>query len=431
MNSVNLRRQRAEIVEQAIELASRDGELTEDETRQLEGWKAEAEAIQKRVEDLEEWEGMAEEIRAMPFETRPDVESAQAHPKKQERKWESFGQFLMAVQRASMPGGYVDPRLMEQRATGLNEGVPSDGGFLVQQDFVSELFNRTYSMGEIVRRCRRFPISSNANGLKMNAVAETSRAAGSRWGGIRGYWKAEGAVKTASAPEFRQITLDLKKLAVRVYATDELLQDAAALESVVSQGASEEIMYMTEDAVVNGTGAGQPLGIMNAVAKVSVAKETNQAATTLVYENVLKMWSRLWARSRPNAVWLINQDVEPELYTMALNVGTGGAPVYLPAAGASAAPYATLFGRPVIPVEYCATLGTSGDIILADFSQYALADKGGIQSAMSMHVNFLYDETVFRFVYRVDGQPLWNAALTPATGSTNTLSPFVVLDTRS
>ena len=429
MNSVNLRRERKEIVEQAIVLAQKDGELTEDETRQLEEWKAKAETLEQRISALEEWEGMAAEVRAQPFETRPDVAAAPAP--KQERKWASFGEFLQAVQRAGTPGGHVDQRLMEQRATGLSEGIPSDGGFLVQQDFVAELFNRTYMMGEITRRCRRFPISANSNGLKMNAVSETSRATGSRWGGIRGYWKAEGAQKTASTPEFRQIVLDLKKLAVLVYATDELLQDAAALETVVSQGASEEITFMTEDAVINGTGAGQPLGIMNAVALVSVAAEAGQAATTVVYENVLNMWSRMWARSRANAVWLVNQDVEPQLYTMALNVGTGGAPVYLPAAGASATPYATLFGRPVVPVEYCATLGTTGDILLVDFSQYALADKGGIQSAMSMHVNFLYDETVFRFVYRVDGQPLWNAALTPFSGSTNTLSPYVALATRS
>ena len=180
MNSVNLRRQRTEIVEQAIVLAQKDGELTEDETRQLEEWKAQAETLQQRVEDLEEWEGMAAEVRAQPFETRPEVAAQQAAPKTEERKWRSFGEFLQAVQRAGTPGGYVDPRLMEQRATGLNEAIPSDGGFLVQQDFVAELFNRTYQMGEITRRCRRFPISSNANGLKMNAVSETSRAAGSR-----------------------------------------------------------------------------------------------------------------------------------------------------------------------------------------------------------------------------------------------------------
>jgi len=111
-------------------------------------------------------------------------------------------------------------------------------------------------------------------------------------------------------------------------------------------------------------------------------------------------------------------------------VGTGGVPVYLPANGLSSSPYGTLFGRPVVPVEYAATLGTVGDVILADFSEYFLADKGGVQSASSIHVQFLTDQSVFRFIYRVDGQPAWSAALTPANG-TNTLSPFVAVATRS
>jgi HK97 family phage major capsid protein len=86
-------------------------------------------------------------------------------------------------------------------------------------------------------------------------------------------------------------------------------------------------------------------------------------------------------------------------------------------------------GRPVIPIEQCDTVGTRGDIILADMSQYLVADKGGVQSASSIHISFLLDETAFRFVYRVDGMPLWNAPLTPFLGA-NTLSPFVTLITR-
>jgi HK97 family phage major capsid protein len=114
---------------------------------------------------------------------------------------------------------------------------------------------------------------------------------------------------------------------------------------------------------------------------------------------------------------------------MTINVGTGGVPVYMPAGGVSGAPYATLFGRPVIAVEYCSTLGTEGDIMFLDLSQYLMIDKGGIQTASSMHVRFVNDEQVFRFVYRVDGQPLWNAPLTPAN-STATQSPFITLATR-
>jgi HK97 family phage major capsid protein len=108
----------------------------------------------------------------------------------------------------------------------------------------------------------------------------------------------------------------------------------------------------------------------------------------------------------------------------------GGTPVYMPPGGLSAAPYGTLMGRPVIPVEQCSTLGTVGDIVLADMSQYLLIDKGGIQSAVSMHVQFANDETVLRFVYRVDGQSLWSDDLTPYQG-TNTVSPFVALASRT
>lgn len=188
-------------------------------------------------------------------------------------------------------------------------------------------------------------------------------------------------------------------------------------------------MFMTEDAIFEGTGAGQPLGIKTAPCTIAVAKEVGQAAKTILYENVLKMWSRTWARSRRDAAWFINQDCEPQLYAMSQVIGTAGVPVYLPANGISGNPYGTLFGRPVIPVEYADTVGTQGDITLADYSQYVLADKGGIQSATSMHVAFLTDEMVFRFTYRCDGEPIWHTALTPFKGSA-TLSPFVQLQVR-
>jgi HK97 family phage major capsid protein len=103
--------------------------------------------------------------------------------------------------------------------------------------------------------------------------------------------------------------------------------------------------------------------------------------------------------------------------------------MFLPAGGLNAAPYSSLFGRPIVPIEYASTLGTPGDITLADFSQYVLADKRGMQAATSLHVRFLTDEMTFRFTYRVDGQPLWHTALTPFKGA-NTKSPFVALAAR-
>ena len=344
-------------------------------------------------------------------------------------KFHGLGEQLHAIYKFATTRE-MDPRLTKA-ATGMNEGIDSQGGFLLQPEVVAGIMSRANEIGQITSRCRKMTIGGQANSMVFNAIDESSRAS-NRWGGIVGYWLAEAGTKTPSHPKFRQMTLTLKKVIGAFYATDELLQDVPALESLCMQGFSEEINFQVEDAIINGTGAGKPLGITNANCLVAVAKETSpaQAADTVLSENIFKMWSRMYAKSRANAVWLINQDIEPQLFGMYKMVGVSGVPVYLPAGGLSQAPYGTLLGRPVIPVEYCATLGDQGDIMLCDFSQYVLADKGGVQSASSIHVAFMTDESVFRMVYRCDGQPLWNSALTPYKGS-NTLSPFVALAARA
>lgn len=341
----------------------------------------------------------------------------------------SHGEFYHAVMRAGTPGGVVDPRLSTRAASGLNESVASDGGFLVDTEMSNEILKNVWDQGMILPRVSKLTLSGNKNAMSINGLDETSRVDGSRAGGIRAYWAAEAAEKTASKPKFRKIDLKLNKLIGLCYATDELLDDSQALAQTINQGFRDEFDFKITDAIINGTGAGQPLGILNSGCMVSVTKEVGQAADTIVYENVNKVWSRLIAKSRPNSIWLINQDCEPQLNMMAVAVGTGGVPVYMPAGGASASPYSTLFGRPVVPVEQAATLGDTGDIMLCDFSQYKMIDKGGIQSDVSMHVRFIYDESVFRFVMRIDGQPVLSSAITPYKG-TDTLSHFVKINAR-
>ena len=344
-----------------------------------------------------------------------------------EKHFRSFGEQLSAIARY-YSGGSLDNRLIRAPA-GAGETDASAGGFLVQTDFASAVWTRAYDMGDILSRVFKLPISANSNGIKIPAVDESSRATGSRWGGVSSVWVGEGDTATQSKPKFRLAELDLKKLLSTMYVSDELLQDQVALESIASLAFSEEITFMTEDGIFEGDGVGKPQGIMKCNALVTVAKDAGQAAATLSLNNIVNMWSRMWIRSRKNAAWFINQDVEPQLYQLSQTVGTGGLPMFLPAGGLNAAPYATLFGRPVIPIEYASTLGAPGDITLADFSQYVLADKRGMQAATSMHVRVLTDEMTFRFTYRVDGQSLWNVPLTPFKGS-NTKSPWIVLAQR-
>ena len=386
----------------------------------------------KKVQTLERQERIARELDSSASRPLTQPGPVAKDDTRSKDRFSSLGEQLAAVYQAGSPEKRMDPRLFNTRSiSGLGETVPSDGGFLVQQDFSNELLQQVFQTGILAQRCRKVTISGNANSIKMNGIDETSRVT-TRSGGIVGYWEEEAAEKTASKPKFRKIDLSLKKLIGLCYATDELLNDAAALEGVIRDGFISEFGFLLDDAIINGTGAGQPLGILNAGCLVSVTKETGQKAATLVAENIIKMDSRLFATSGPNAVWLINQNTKPQLYTMSISVGAGGVPVYMPAGGLSGLPYGTLLGKPVIPIEQCATLGTVGDIILADFSGYLLAEKGGIASDMSIHVRFVYDESVFRFVLRVDGQPVRASALTPYKGgATSTQSHFVALESRT
>lgn len=337
-------------------------------------------------------------------------------------KFGTVGELLQAVQRGS------DHRLVAA-ASGLNEGVPSEGGFLVQSDFATELTNKAFTTGQLASRVRVQEIGPMSNGLKLNLANETSRAS-SRYGGIIAYWAAEAALKTDSAPKFRQWDYNLQKLIGLFYATDELLQDATAITSVVNEWFADEFGFQLDDAIYNGNGAGKPLGILAAPALVTVAKEAGQTAATIVAANLQKMYSRMPAGSLGNSAWFINQETWPQLFQLSQAVGVGGVPMFIPAGGMSATPAGTLLGRPIVPIEQAAALGTVGDIAFCDFSQYLAIRKGGTQTASSIHVRFLYDESVFRFVLRFNGAPIPNSPLTPYKG-TATVSPFVVLATRA
>ena len=431
---------------------------TEEDAQKADNLLAEAEALVARAEKIEKsltFKRPVQDTTDAPAVTVVEDETDKAL---KANPFKSFGEFLMSVMNTAQ--GRTDKRLLPLRSrdpvdegafslngalgdgfvggltksafmkqTGLNEGVGAAGGFLVDTDRAGGIMQRVYNEGDLIRRVDMVGISSNANGMTFNAVAETSRADGQRQGGIRAYWTAEGGTKVASYPTFRQIELRLHKCVGLVYATDELLQDANALESWIMRNLPNELVFVVEDAIFNGTGAGMPLGVLPSGALITQAIVAGQAAATIVGQNIMDMWSRLYPPCRRNAVWFIDQSCEPELYNMAMGVGTGGVALYQPPGGLSSTPYATLMGRPVIATEYQATLGTLGDIALFDLGEYQMIEKGGIQTASSIHVQFLTDETIFRFVYRVDGQPKWNLPLTPNSGGP-TQGPFVVLAAR-
>ena len=407
-------------------------EPTAEEYANLKTWFSNRDELKEKLE-------VAQRLAAENDEAEPQARGVEViGPAAEQSPYKNIGEYLQDIAQSTrnVKGGRAPlPRVVNYQqqvqaaATGAGEDVPADGGYLVGTDFASGLMSKAYDNSQVISRCTQRTITGTSNAVEMNGVDETSRANGSRHGGIRFYWLSEAETMTASKPTFRKVRLELKDGGVLFYATNDLLQDSTLLSQEINDAVPDEIAFAIQEGIINGTGAGQPQGILNSPALVSQAKESGQAAATIVYENVLKMLTRKWgALSR--YVWLYNQEILPQLATMNVAVGTGGAPVYLPSGGASDAPFQTLFTRPLIEIEQASALGTAGDLILADLSQYVVAEKGGVQAAMSIHVEFLTNQTVFRWIIRVDGQSTWNSALTPYKGSA-TRSPFVALATRS
>ena len=338
-----------------------------------------------------------------------------------EHEFKSAGEYFQAVKHAALYHD-EDPRLRPLKAggTGLSENVPADGGYLLAPQIAGGILENMWGGGEILQRVAGDPIGPNSNSMLYNAVDESSRATGSRFGGVQGYWMAEAGTITASNPTFRQMELKLKKVAALCYATDELLADATALESWLGRTVPAELRFLVEDAIYQGNGVGKPLGIMNAPCLVSPLR----AGANLVDQtDIATMWSRRYAGVN-DYVWLANSEVFPQL----VNLTVGNFPFLLPMnSGGQGDPAFSLYGAPYIEVEYAAALGTTGDIMLASLSQYQTINKGGVQAASSIHVNFTSDETAFRFIYRIDGEPMWNAAVESFSASATTKSPFVVL----
>ena len=340
------------------------------------------------------------------------------------KRFGSLGEFVSAVIKSEpRVDGRVDQKLL-RAATGMGEGNPIDGGFLVQSDQSARLIEPLFQPNGDAILSRVNVTNVSGNGLTFNAIAETTRATTS-WGGIAMYWLGEGDVKTPSQPALRKVELKLKKIAGLMYLTDELMEDAPALSSRIERGFQVALRSAIIKAIVSGTGAGQPLGLLNSTAKISITG--SGGAASIVTDDVLAMRERL----DPNAispVWLYNPTCYKQLFQLQVGLGTAGALVS--GQNIQSGPMQQMLGIPLVPCPWCSVLGTVGDLILTDLGQYEFIQKGGPQVAYSIHVKFIYDETAMRIVYRCDGQPSVISATT-LEDATTTVSPIVVLATRA
>lgn len=303
--------------------------------------------------------------------------------------------------------------------------IPSDGGFLVPEEFRQEIMSLSLEQSLVRSRARVIPMSNLK--LSLPAVDSTSNVT-SVFGGVVFYWTEEGAELTESEATFKTVTLEANKLTGLAVIPNELLADAPAFAAFFDQIIPSAHAFYEDLAFINGNGAGEPKGWRNASSMITHAKQGGQTADTIFWENLVGMYARMLPSSLANAIWVVSPDTFPELATMALSVGTGGSAIWLN--NGQEGPPARILGRPVEISEKVPSLGNEGDVSFIDLGYYLIGDRQMMQVDSSPHVRFTTDKTVTRMISRCDGREWLETAITPNNGGP-TLSPFVQLAERA
>lgn len=407
--------------------AREEATLTAEERTQFDALSAEVSELDG---DIARTKAMIEATREGGTVEVPDgrIETADNAAADPTHGFRSFGEFAQAVRAAGNLGApRVDERLTIGAAAAssyANQGSGADGGFLVPPQYGRDIVTAAYDAVEAL-----LPMTDNIPLGEANQMAFPVDESTPWGGGVTAYWTSEAQASQQSKASFAPAQMRLSKLTALVPITEEQLQDAPSLGAYLTSKTPEAIMWKTNEALWNGDGIAKPLGVFKAGALVTVSKESGQAAASIVLANITKMRARMPAASYRRAVWMINVDCLPQLDALAYGTAMANKPIYDPSGGEFG--YGTLLGRPVMPTSHNETLGTKGDIALIDWKKYRTITKAaGVETATSMHFWFDQGIQAFRAIFRVDGQPSITKAVTPNKGS-NTLSPFVVLETRS
>ncbi len=342
--------------------------------------------------------------------------------------FKNFGEFAQTVHLQTKGSEDATQRMRNVATTYSSESVGPDGGYAVPPDFRRDIWEKVVGEDSLMGRTTELVTSSNSITIPKDETTPWDTTTG-----VQVYWEQEAGQVTQSKIALEMQNFRLNKLTALVPISEELLEDGPGLDSYLRAKVPVKMAPKINTALVRGNGVGKPLGFLNAPSLITVTKEVSQDAATIVHQNIEYMWARMWAPSRQRAIWMINQDAEPQLGLMSFRgqEGSPATPIYLPGGTIAGQPYATLKGRPVVPYEAMSTVGTFGDIALVDWQQYMTVTKGQqIRTDVSIHLFFDQDLQAYRFIFRMTGQPMWGATITPENGS-NTRSWAVALETRS
>jgi HK97 family phage major capsid protein len=412
--------------------------FTAEEKAQFDGWQAEIEPLNTEIEALKISiknieEQILGELGLAAIDARlnaPAAAGPRVDVKPVDKVFKVFKNLtaqLKAVKDVAVTG-HVDENLMKvNNALGMNTGTAQEGGFAIQQDFAGMMLESAVEDDPILSKIDTYEISQQSDSVKWIDLDE-SDVSTTVFGGVRAYWASEATTVEATKPKLAEKELKLAKLMGFAYSTYELDADSTFTDQLYTRAFQLAIRRELASAIMSGDGVGKPLGVLKAGSLVTIDKETKQEGATVVWENISGMYHRALNRDEGNFAWIMHPDVHEQLDFLALRVGLGGVPVYLQATAVGSQD--TLRGKPILESDQCSALGTKGDINFMDLSKYMLIYKGGVDQAVSIHVQFLTAENCFRFIFRANGLPKKNKAI-KLKNTANYRSAFITLADRA
>lgn len=405
------------------------GEPTQEDLAKVGKMVEEAKALQNRANLLKELEE-SKELIIPQIEEKNVPEGGRAIPPSQFKRW---GEFLFKTWENQHPNfrGQRDPRLSffsddepkSHDKKDMSGATGAGGGFLIPAEFQAQLMALTAERAIVRPRATVIPMRRRQLDIPVVDQTDTGTTTDDphMFGGLHFYWAEEASAKTESDAKFRQISLVAHKLIGYTRASDELLDDSAIGLEAFFQGPlgfAGGVAWMEDYAFLRGTGAGQPLGVINAGATIVHPRNVVNQVNLV---DIINLVAHFLPGGR--GLWVASQSVLPSIYQ--LNGPAANASyVWIPNARDGAP--GTLFGYPLVFSEKPPLLGQQGDIGLYDFAYYLVGDRQATTVESTKFDRWQYDQTSWRVVHRVDGQPWLSTWYTANDGST-TVSPFVIL----
>lgn len=318
----------------------KDGLLSEEHTKQYQEMENKVINFSKEIERLqreEQLEKMMEKPINKPIKERPG-ENSEA---KTGRAGKKYKESMLQALRTNF----------KQVSNILQEGVDSDGGYLVPEEYDSRLIEVLQEENIIRKLATTITTSGNH---KIN-IAGTFPAAA---------WIDEGAELKFGEATFKQMLLDAHKLHVAIKVTEELLYDSAFnLENYITEQFGKALANAEEDAFLNGDGNNKPTGIFH---------ETNggtylDKVSTIKADDVINLVHALKRPYRKNAVFITNDKTIAQLRKFK---DGNGAYIWQPSYQQGEPD--TILGYPVHTSPYV----PENTIAFGDISHYNIGDRG-------------------------------------------------------